>query len=418
MEENLKINENDDDIDDLKQLPTLENDKHKKSLITFSRLNKYFLIPFITPVFLTISSIFFAFLEKSMKSPLFVSTIYEQLAIFSSGFLYFFSSVNKIFKKRENKIVKEESNNSLQYIYNKNEPDINQKKLDSFIVILALLMTIYEVFEADGIYPNSNYLEKELYFFILTPLFCKFIIKENIYKHHYVSLTIGIIGIIIVSIPVCFKFSKDDILPNIVNFIVSLAYSLFYVLIKYVIKEFYMSIFKICLIVCILSLIFELFGFTIFSLIKYHNFSFFKDIFEFSNAESIGLIIISFIFAFVFTAISQVLLFLVILYFSPLILITTIIINPFLYWIYDTIENGESRLNIILSIIGYIIVVFASLIYNEIIIFNFLGLSDNTKKFIEQRLFDDTSDLKRLETELKLGDLNNSIDNESGNLDD
>ena len=47
--------------------------------------------------------------------------------------------------------------------------------------------------------------------------------------------------------------------------------------------------------------------------------------------------------------------------------------------------------DIIIYPIGYLIVVFASLIYNEIIIFNFWGLSKNTKKFIKQRLYSDDS---------------------------
>ena len=73
--------------------------------------------------------------------------------------------------------------------------------------------------------------------------------------------------------------------------------------------------------------------------------------------------------------------------------------------------------DIIIYPIGYLIVVFASLIYNEIIIFNFWGLSKNTKKFINQRLYSDASILKKMEIELKSGDLNIS-DNDSDNSDD
>ena len=39
----------------------------------------------------------------------------------------------------------------------------------------------------------------------------------------------------------------------------------------------------------------------------------------------------------------------------------------------------------IVSPIGYLIVLFSSLIYNELIIFNFCGLSKETKKFVDQR---------------------------------
>ena len=43
-------------------------------------------------------------------------------------------------------------------------------------------------------------------------------------------------------------------------------------------------------------------------------------------------------------------------------------------------------IEVIVNPIGYLIVLFSSLIYNEIIILNFWGLSKNTKIFVEQRV--------------------------------
>ena len=98
-------------------------------------------------------------------------------------------------------------------------------------------------------------------------------------------------------------------------------------------------------------------------------------------------------------------------YFSPLLLIITIIISPFLFWIFSAIIEEKSTIDKILYPIGYTIVVFAALVYNEIIIFNFWGLSKNTKKYIEKRLLDDTSDLKKMEIELKSEEHDNDSDN-------
>ena len=53
--------------------------------------------------------------------------------------------------------------------------------------------------------------------------------------------------------------------------------------------------------------------------------------------------------------------------------------------------------------LGYLIVLFASLIYNEIIIFNFWGLSKDTKKFVEERLKEESNDLRKTENDLKIG---------------
>ena len=118
-----------------------------------------------------------------------------------------------------------------------------------------------------------------------------------------------------------------------------------------------------------------------------------------------------FILAFIFTAISQALLALVLLYFSPLLLMVTHIISPFLNWIFSVINEGQELPDVVLYPIGYLIVVFASLIYNEIIILNFCGLNMETKKFIEQRLFNDITDLKKMELELKSQDFDSDSDN-------
>ena len=89
----------------------------------------------------------------------------------------------------------------------------------------------------------------------------------------------------------------------------------------------------------------------------------------------------------------------------------THIISPFLNWIFSVINEGQELPDVVLYPIGYLIVVFASLIYNEIIILNFCGLNKDTKKFIEQRLFDDITDLKKMELELKSQDFDSDSDN-------
>ena len=88
---------------------------------------------------------------------------------------------------------------------------------------------------------------------------------------------------------------------------------------------------------------------------------------------------------FLFGTAHQVLTLLAIYYFSPTLIIVTDIISPMLLWIVQSIESGLPMPDMIFYPIGYLIVLFSSLIYNELIIFNFCGLSDNTKKFVKQR---------------------------------
>ena len=58
----------------------------------------------------------------------------------------------------------------------------------------------------------------------------------------------------------------------------------------------------------------------------------------------------------------------------------------------------------ILHPIGSIICFFSLLIYNEIIILNFCGLSKNTKKFVEQRIIKELEEIQKEEDLLSDGD--------------
>ena len=67
----------------------------------------------------------------------------------------------------------------------------------------------------------------------------------------------------------------------------------------------------------------------------------------------------------------------------------TDIIHPIIKWIISLSQNEKDKhnktLEIILNSIGYFLVLFSSLIYNEIIILNFYGLNKNTKKYLEEK---------------------------------
>ena len=409
MEENIKHNYNDDDP---KRTLSFESSKPITSIITFSKMNKHFFIPFLTPIAVMLSNYFFGELEDSMKDSSLVTSLCDEVAIFVAGLLYFFTKFDKSTENKKEPLTENiKTNQSFEYIYIEKEINIDQTKLLLLLVTIAILLTVYETF--DGIYSDDkvNIFGLEVYFFIYSPIFCKFILKENIYKHHYFSLFIGVIGIALVSIPVGLKLSDKDKIPNLYNFIVATSITLFFIIIKYVMTEYYISIFKIYLIVSVVSIILEFIVFIIISLSKNQDLSYFKELFEFKTNENTGNIILYFILAFIFTVISQALLALVLLYFSPLLLMVTHIISPFLNWIFSVINEGQELPDVVLYPIGYLIVVFASLIYNEIIILNFCGLNMETKKFIEQRLFNDITDLKKMELELKSQDFDSDSDN-------
>ena len=226
--------------------------------------------------------------------------------------------------------------------------------------------------------------DEGLYYLFFIPLFSKIILKENIYKHQYFSLIIAIIGIIFIIIPICFKLSLKDIAPNFLNFIKSINYPLILVIIKYMIEKYYLPPLKICLIIGIVTVIINVIGYTIYSLII-DDFSYFSDCLDFSHVDNKLVTSIYFIFYFLFTTSSKVSLFVSTFYFSPTLIMVTDTISLLLSWIVSLFFQEKLPDDITFTAIGYLIALFSTLIYNEIIIFNCCGLNKNTKKFVNNR---------------------------------
>ena len=146
-------------------------------------------------------------------------------------------------------------------------------------------------------------------------------------------------------------------------------------------------------------------GFFIFSLIEYHDLSYFKDSLDFSEEENITIIILYLIITFISASALAIFTFLTIFYFSPILVMLTDIISPTLLWIAMTIENGAIMPDAVIYPIGYIITLIACLIYNEIIILNFWGLNKNTKTFVETRQSEESIELAHAHDEIILENL-------------
>ena len=101
------------------------------------------------------------------------------------------------------------------------------------MMILSLLL-ICERFLLAYTIKNDKIITTRIYYILSIPLFSKLILKENLYKHQYLSLMISIIGWILLNIPIFLKLKKEDILDNFLNLIIGVIYPLELVLIKYI----------------------------------------------------------------------------------------------------------------------------------------------------------------------------------------
>ena len=382
--------------------------KEKKHLITFAKINKYFLIPFLSPVFCMLSNFFLLLITQAnvITKKEFFGPCFIVLSYIGAGLLYFISYFRrKVDNGKESIIYRERAPSNITLIYNEGK----QKSLIKEIILIICIGFLCTLFELLSFFAQGYKLfEERLYFLFFIPLFSKLILKDDIFKHQYFSLLIAIFGIILLLIPTGLELIKEDFIPNIFNFISAISFSLFIVLIKYVTHVYYISPFKLSFIYGLISLGFILIGFFFYSIIKYHDLSYFKDCLYFSFNNNQLEVSIYFIVTLILAIILQSLELLVIYYFSPILLMVTDIISPMCLWVALAIMKTPKIYEIILNPIGYLIVLFASLIYNEIIIFNFWNLNKDTKKLIEERLIEESKDIRKTENELKLGTLDTS----------
>ena len=382
-----------------------EKRNEKKSLITFAKFNKLFCIPLLFALFYFLSDLFETLFDGTniIVEKEFIKSILYDLPNVIAGLFhyvsYFRENVDKKKKEKDDEEKDKEERNSgiIYYIYNESLPPIYDNKPIIILIILLCLMSALDDLLWAVTSNSENVFDERLFYLFFIPLFSKIILKQDIYKHQYFSFLIAFIGMIFLYIPNILKFDTGkDIVPNIINFIKSKNFPLFLVIVKYLVEKYYISPLKICLLIGVTSIIINVIGYSIYCLII-NDFKLFTNCIDFSQDENKLESIFYLIFYLVFVIASQFTLYLSIYYFYPtLIMITGIICPIFLSFVEFFTENIEIKF-IILDSIGYIIALFSSLIYNELIIFNCCGLNRNTKKFIHIRINKELEEIKQSE---------------------
>ena len=375
-----------------------EHKKVKKSFITFTNFNKYLFFPFLSSILVGPAFYFSQLIgQNGIKRNDFYIIILYDISNIIVGLVYFIPCFMEKDNKNNDKNV---NNKGIKYIHN-NIKIVNKKKvifLFSIICIVVILNTL--------IIGNNKTTDQMLLFIIIfITIFSKFILKENLYKHHYLSFVIDIVGVIMTLIPNYLGFSKDILINYLFDLISGICVSLIYVLLKYFSQVYYISIFRISFLLGIVTTLFTIIGFIIYSLFKYHDLRYFNECFDFSEVDSIIIIIIYLLLILLFFVFSQLFVFISLFNFSPTLLIIAQIISPLAFFTLNTINNGIAMPDIVVCPIGYFIALFSSLVFNELIILNFFGLNKNTKKFVNERI-----KLELIEINNNQGDDNISVE--------
>lgn len=394
-----------------------ENEKgEKECLFSFAKINKYFIIPFLCPVFCIICNYFIEKIneDKGLINKQCFIAIMECSTFLGGGFLYFISSIREKTEETRNKAkTYAESSNSIKLIYN----DILQSKKKYFKIfsILFIMSSFISFFDICEVYSFDKIaFEERLFLIFFISIFSYIILKTEIYNHQVLSLSIALIGFILIYIPTILIITKDYICINILFFISSIGFALSLVLIKYLTHIYFLSPYFCLLFIGTVSTLLTFFFFSICSLTTYKDLSFIKNTFDFSNLDIGKWIYAYIVIIFISGAFLQTFSFLVIYYFSPTLFMVTDIMTPFLLWIIK-INEEETLSNKIFKGLGYFIVLIASLLYNEIIICNFCSLNKYTKKCLDKRQKEELILMKRTESE---NSQNSDIDENNNNEND
>ena len=378
-----------------------KNIQKKECFISFAKINKYYLFPFLAPIFCMTSNYLLHLINKENYHNIeFTLALFVNFAYILGGSLYFITYIREKTEETKNNAIVYQERKTINLIYKEDKPNKSKTKIFFILLFMSLLLATYII-----IYTFSNHknlVEKRLYYLFFISIFSKFILKSEIYRHQVLSLSISFIGLIILFFPAIKKIGKKDIIMNICNVFSAIFYSIFLVLIKYLTHKYYVSPLFCLLSVGLFSLIITFIAFIIYSLIKKDDFSLLTKNFQFSENKKDKKLYIYGTLSLFFSALLQIFSFLVVYYFSPILLAITDIISPMLSWILISIQEGETSSNIIFNTIGYFLELIAAFIYNEIIICNFFQLNKYTKKYIVQRQNEEFNSIKMTENESEL----------------
>ena len=399
-----------------------ENNKEKKYLFSFAKINKYFIFPFLCPIFCMICNYFIEKInnDEGLKNKECFLAIIECTTFIGGGLLYFISSLReKTEETRDNAHEYAERRTSIRLIYNDSNIKPTRQIIITFLLLFVMASSV-SFFDIVEVYSFDRHIfEARFYLILFIAILSHIILKIKIYNHQLLSLSIALIGFILLFLPTIFDISKDDINMNILTFVSSIFFALFVVLIKYLTHKYFISPYLCLLFVGIVSTLITFIYFFIYSLITYNNLSFIVNSFDFSNLK-IGKWVYLYIFIIVVSgSILQTFSFLVIYYFSPTLFMVTDIMTPFLLWIINIISDDEETIfNKTVNSVGYFIVLIASLIFNEIIICNFCDLNKYTKKYLEKRQKEEITLLKQTENSQYNENDNSGNDNDNNNESD
>ena len=295
-----------------------------------------------------------------------------------------------IIQRRMNKYIRKETlfkDNKLLYkkAYYEKYKNITLKKY-GYLLINSILLFIFDFLFFD-IFVKSSDVSFWILGIILITLFSHLILKEEIYKHHYLSITtIVILGIILDLVNFYGKI-KFDFISIIIYIMRDIIFSLNVVLKKYILEFLFCSVYEVLFYEGIFRLIAYIIVLSIYTNmpnlnrcdVKYNNLCYIDNFFSYYDSLNWKEILI-FIFVMTYYIFYFLFSLLTIKQFNAFYYIIILLSVEKIIYNFD-IETWKICLNLII----FIFVIFMTLVFLEIIELNCFGLQNNTKRNINNR---------------------------------
>lgn len=373
-------------------------EKSNKKLITISKINNHYLIPFLLPMFCIL---FHIFQKKQFKNSDLDYGKYQLLTLINNFTPKLFSFIFWKISLCLNKSEREERSSILIKVYHeKVESTGKEIKVYLLIIFISFLEVLFKVEDFCMQYIKykkkeiqKELIEKRMGFIIFVPILSRVILKKKLYRHHIVSLIIAIIGCIMISI--ASDYYLEDFIYHIIHISFSSTFALSLVLLKYLMIKYFIFPFHLLFLDGIFSFIISIiiiFPLGIFYKI-YENegyFYFISQNFKYLfSGRSLKFYIFCFL-SYLTSLIYYILNILALFYFSPYINVLTDLTSPFFFWIFglfindDDVDDKGNAL-VILKLIGFITIFLGAIILNELIIVNKFELNEDTFDDISKR---------------------------------
>ena len=327
-----------------------------------------------------------------------------------------FSIIFILIARKENKseasLIEKNKTAKNYHLMKKNQ---YEKKMIYLLIVVSLLEVLYDNIDSLLYYYQMKgrlawLVEKKTGYIIFVPIFSYYILSQKLYKHHILALIIGLFGAVIVNgcrFPL--DFCKIDEYPfHMINIFLSSFYSLALVIIKYILTKyviltpyillFYDGIF--CIIISTFITLLEYFVVPYIPKVEYEEeyntdyfYCNFVEIFTILWNQHDKIFYISFFISMILSFCYYICNVFILYHYSPFLTILVDTILPIDSDVLDCVifntQNGKYANDILvrflIQTIGYIILFFASLILNEVIILNFCEFNKNTNLNIYER---------------------------------